>query len=189
MKNRLQAMSLSLILSAPITLGQIALAQVHEEPITPINCVQPTYPGAEFSAGWADKHLALEDDDLRVSQDSELQAFGYSGYTADDATVLANFWGESFSDAKSRIGRKIMWGGTNKAVLELMLVEAQDKALNDVEALNLYADSGFTYDDAQAVAEYWGDATPYDGKLRIERALILGHRDAVRALVDSSKNP
>ena len=48
----------------------------------------------------------------------ELQAFFKSQYHYWDARVLSNYWGQSVEDAKARIGRKILWGRKDVAILE-----------------------------------------------------------------------
>ena len=55
------------------------------------------------------------------------------------------------------------------------------QSLEETETLRFYLESDYSYDDAAALADFWGDATPYEAKLRIERNLILGHADEVEA--------
>ncbi len=107
----------------------------------------------------------------------ELQAFFTSQYDYWDAKVLANYWGQSVEDAKARIGRKILWGKKDVAILEQFLLDARVKALQSVAVgpNSLYSESKYKYDDAALLAKFWGDTSPWDAKLRIERNLILGN--------------
>ncbi|MEB3229520.1 MAG: hypothetical protein VKJ64_00810 [Leptolyngbyaceae bacterium] len=119
---------------------------------------------------------------LLISQiQDELEAFWASSYTFWDAAVLAQYWGQSMEDSKARIGRKIGFGPADVAILEQFLLDARISALLTVENLELYFQSDYTYDDAAILAEFWGDPSPYDSKLRIERNLIMGQKDWVDA--------
>ena len=163
----LKAVSLSLILSAPLTLGLSATAQ--EATPTHVRAVTAPAQVAQTSP-----------------RDRELNAFAQSKYSYWDAEILANFWGESLTEAKATMGRKVMWGGNSKAYLEQQLLDARIKALVNVNDLKLYSRSGYNYNDAKALAEFWGEREPWDGKLRIERNLILGNSavisDALRLI-------
>ncbi|MGF1933162.1 MAG: hypothetical protein RM347_002010 [Nostoc sp. ChiQUE02] len=111
----------------------------------------------------------------------ELQAFFRSQYDYWDARILANYWGQSVEDAKARIGRKILWGRKDVAILEQFLLDARVKALQSVGTTpnSLYNQSKYKYDDAALLAKFWGDPSPWDAKLRIERNLILGNDEII----------
>ncbi len=123
-----------------------------------------------------------------VSQ-QELDTFFASDYTYWDAAILASYWGQDLEEAKARIGRKIGWGPADVAILEQFLLDARLASLQSVDDLRFYGESSYTYDDAAALAEFWGDATPYDAKLRIERNIILGQADDVAAALDLATSP
>ncbi len=165
MKNTLKALSLSLLLAAPFALP--ASAQTASDLTVQV---------------WQQKAPAQYQG--RVSQNDRQQqewnAYSNSKYTYWDAKVLANFWGDSVSDAKALIGRKLLWGGTGKALLEQYMVDARVKALNTAENLNLYFDTGLDYDDVEALAEFWGESDTYQAKIRVERNYILGNEYVVR---------
>jgi hypothetical protein len=110
-------------------------------------------------------------------KNKELQAFFKSQYDYWDAKVLANYWGQSVEDAKARMGRKIIWGKKDVAILEQFLLDARVKALQSAEVSpnSLYGESKYKYDDAALLAKFWGDPSPWEAKLRIERNLILGN--------------
>jgi hypothetical protein len=121
------------------------------------------------------------------SQDKELQAYQTSKYDYWDARVLADYWEQSEQEAKARIGRKILWGPADVAILEQFLVDARVKALESAQpapnpsSYKLFRESEFRdYEDVEALAKFWGDPSPMDAKLRIERNLILGNDELLK---------
>ncbi|HSM80128.1 MAG TPA: hypothetical protein VLS96_00500 [Nodosilinea sp.] len=117
------------------------------------------------------------EDGQAVSQryaQAEIDAYYNSGYTYWDAAQLASYWGQNLDDTKARMGRKMLWGAADIAMLEQFLLDARLASLSSVDDLRFYGESEYTYQDAVVLAEFWGDATPYDAKLRIERNLIMG---------------
>lgn len=188
MKHILKAMSLSLVLASPLTFSLTAQAQ--ESPLTRPSF--PNIPAAEFHSALADGILFLASPLVaqsggQATPDQEADAFYDSKFNYWDAKVLANFWNEEVGETKSRIGRKLLWGAEDKAFLEQQLVDARIKALGSVEELQLYSISGFTYDDAEALAEFWGVPSPWESKLRIERNLILGQFQVVSDALELSR--
>ena len=119
------------------------------------------------------------------TEQQELQAFFNSKYDYWDARVLADYWGQSVSDAKARMGRKILWGPQAVAILNQFLVDARVKAVQSVKPANnpssykFFRESNYSYDDVKALAKFWGDRSPMDAKLRIERNLILGNNEII----------
>ncbi|MBE9138961.1 hypothetical protein IQ254_17480 [Nodosilinea sp. LEGE 07088] len=129
-------------------------------------------PGASNSAA------ALVKNHEKSSQ-QELDAFFSSEYTYWDAAVLADYWGASLEETKARMGRKLLWGPADVAILEQFLLDARLDAIATADELEFYRDSSYSYDDAVMLAEFWGDASPYDAKLRIESNLIMGNADEI----------
>lgn len=157
-------LSLSLTLAAPLLLGQVAVAQ--------------TLPASPLPI--AGGRLAQRDADA-------VKAFFDGGYTGWDAAVLADFWGTDSSDAKERAGAKLMGPPESKVYLQLCLVDARAKALANVEELRFYPTSGFSYEDAELLARTWGQGDAYQGKLLIERNLILGNRSLLEQALELSR--
>ncbi len=125
-------------------------------------------------------------------QNRELNAYANSKYDYWDARVLASYWQQSVLESKARIGRKVIWGEANIAILEQYLVDARIAALTGTtrEAIDFFSESQYTYDDAEKLAKFWGDPSPYDAKLRIGRNLILGQEEIVaRAMREARQNP
>lgn len=154
MKRKIVVLSMSLALAAPIALTQIAAAQV-----TPAAVVAQT------------------------GSQAEMNAFYNSTYSYYDALVLGRFWGLSASDSKAMIGFKLKMGGKAKAILGMTLGTARAKAAADAESLNFFFKSGFDYQDAEDIAKFWGDASAFDGKVRIERCICTGQADSVHQML------
>ncbi len=116
-------------------------------------------------------------------RDREWKAFFSSKYDYWDARVLADYWGQSIGEAKARMGRKILWGKSDVAILEQFLVDARFKALQNIQgsnpSLELYSESKYKYNDAQKLAKLWGDSSPWEAKIRIEKNLILGQPEVI----------
>ena len=124
---------------------------------------------------------------LVAQQDDEIQAFSTSKYDYWDAKVLANFWGTDTWEAKGRIGRKILWGEENIAYLEQFLVDARIEALMNVDPFDYYVE-GYTYDDAELLRDFWGDASTFDTKVRIGQNLIVGNDQIVETALTLARN-
>ena len=117
----------------------------------------------------------------QTDRDRELNAFFASGkYSYCDAKILANYWGQSVVEAKARIGRKIIWGDGGVPYLEQFMVDARVRALQNPEELCYFQENEYSYDDAVVLAKFWGDRTPWDAKLRIERNLLLDNKQVVQ---------
>lgn len=133
-------------------------------------------------------YLSLQQNDFikasaKQIKNRELNAFSNSKYDYWDARVLGDYWGQSAYEAKARIGRKILWGKSDVAILEQFIVDARIKALNEVQGnnpnLELYGESKYKYNDAEKLATLWGDSSPYEAKIRIEKNLILGQQEVI----------
>lgn len=121
----------------------------------------------------------------------ELKAFFSSKYDYWDARILSDYWGQSVVEAKARIGRKILWGQSNVAILEQFLVDARIKALQKMQGSNppleLYGESKYKYNDAEKLANLWGERSPWDAKIRIEKNLILGQEEIIEQALRQTK--
>ncbi|MBE9153672.1 hypothetical protein [Cyanobium sp. LEGE 06113] len=111
----------------------------------------------------------------------EISAYASSDYDYWDARVLAELWGQTASEAKLRIGRKILFGPRDVGLLEGMLLEARSNAVSAINPsgpLELFGESSYTYDDIEVLTRYWnyGDteqALIWESKLRVERKLAI----------------
>ncbi|MGF1601209.1 MAG: hypothetical protein ACFCU8_04180 [Thermosynechococcaceae cyanobacterium] len=170
MKLTLKMMSLAWAFASPAVFSLSANAQKNSR--TSIQAYQQVL-AVEFNE-------PQNTDNPQATQRKEWDAFFGSQYTYWDAKVLSKFWNQDVGEAKARIGRKLLWGPSDQAILDQFLVDARVQALQSVAQLALYAESSYDYDDAQMLATFWGDSTPYDAKLRIERNLILGNEQVVK---------
>jgi hypothetical protein len=120
---------------------------------------------------------------LTATEAQEFRAFFQSKYSYSNARILADFWGQSLGEAKARIGRKILWGQKDVAILEQFLVDAKVKALQSLKEgsspLPLFSELGYTYKDAEALSKFWGESV-FDSKIRIEKNLVLGNESVVK---------
>ncbi len=145
---------------------------------------------AETSVGQADRAVGamVKCHETQLSQadaEAELEAFFSSDYTYWDAAQLASYWGQSLDDTKARIGRKIGWGPADVAVLEQFLLDARIESLQSLgNELRFFYETSYSYSDAAALAEFWGELSPYDAKLRIERNIIMGNAELVDAALE-----
>lgn len=129
------------------------------------------------------------------SEDKEFQAYQSSKYDYWDARILADYWSKSEGEAKAIIGRKILWGPADVAILEQFLVDARVKALKSAKpapnpsSYKLFRESEFReYEDVEALAKFWGDPSPMDTKLRIERNLILGNDEILKKALQFARS-
>lgn len=111
--------------------------------------------------------------------------YASSAFDYCDAKVLGALWGESPFEAKASIGQMLMDG--EKSFLEEKLTGCQQRALEDLENRDIrchYDDLGVSYDDAVALASFWGVDT-WDAKMRVEEKYLRdGHDDQyVRAAI------
>ena len=70
-----------------------------------------------------------------------------------------------------------------KDTVEQMLLDARVPelcAVDGKQALNYFPDSTYTYDDAVVLAKLWGEPSPWEAKVRIERNLIMGNDQVVK---------
>ncbi|KAI9132572.1 hypothetical protein [Acaryochloris sp. CCMEE 5410] len=175
MKLTLKAMGLSLFVIAPVL------------PFQPGVYAQPDSPAS--TGIFQQRQHAFPSLIAQNARQSEWDAFFRSQYTYWDALVLAQFWNQNVGEAKAYIGRKLLLGGTPQAFLEKNLIDARVQALASVNRLELYSQSNYSYRDAQTLAHFWGDSTPYEAKLRIERNLILGTEANVRKALRIAQGP
>lgn len=123
----------------------------------------------------------------RNNQQSELNAFFSSKYNYCDAELLSDFWGQSLTESKARIGRKVLWGNGGVPYLEQYLVDARIQAIQQDSQLCTFHEAGYTYEDAVALAGFWGDPSPWEAKQRIERNLLLGKQRTVNAALRKAR--
>lgn len=120
----------------------------------------------------------------------DLEAYSRSKYTYIDAKLLANMWNKDVSAVKLHIGFKLLSGPLPAAELEQNLVDARIKALasvNSNQGLTYWQDSGQTYDDAVALAKLWGESSPWNAKIRVEKNLILGNEEVIKRSVSLAR--
>ncbi len=123
-------------------------------------------------------------------EQKDLEAYSRSKYTYIDAKLLAKMWNKDVSEVKVHIGFKLLSGPLASAELEQNLVDARIKALaslNSSQGLTYWQDSGHTYDDAVALAKLWGESSPWNAKVRVEKNLILGNEEVIKKSVSLAR--
>jgi hypothetical protein len=96
-----------------------------------------------------------------------------SGYSLDDATVLAGKWKVDVGEAKARAGREL------KVVGALPFVDPNSSGFSssaEEAAFSAFFDAGLDYDDAVTLAEFWGLGQPADAKVKAGNLLRNGEQ-------------
>lgn len=117
--------------------------------------------------------------EILIAQDQGLDAFFSSQYDYWDASILSDFWGLSITETKSQMGFKILNGPAGKALLAQDLTDARISALGSLEELRYFVEQQYTYEDAELLADFWGEPSAYEAKLRIELNLILDQQQEI----------
>jgi hypothetical protein len=108
--------------------------------------------------------------------ESYRDTYARSGYVYCDAKLIADLWGISVDAAKIQIGQKIRngIGGNIPGVLRLSRQDGNECS---------WEDTGYSYEDAEKLAQLWATDTPYDAKLKVAQYMTNGQRNVVeRAL-------
>jgi len=113
-----------------------------------------------------------------------MNAFWEGQYTYCDAKLLAAYWGQSVYEAKARAGEKLL--RDERSVVEDFLSSARNQAPENGTTCSFNED-GYTYDDAALLAQYWGKATPWDAKLKINSLLMSGNNADIQNALQSAK--
>src|SRR4051794_4111950 len=107
--------------------------------------------------------------DHGYSDEQLVDLFVGCGYTLQDARLLADKWDVHVGEAKARAGREL------KTVGVLPFVDPAPVASSaDDVAFNAFFDAGFDYDDAVALARFWGLGQPADAKVKAGNLLRAG---------------
>ncbi|MEN8219609.1 MAG: hypothetical protein ABFS56_25310, partial [Pseudomonadota bacterium] len=111
----------------------------------------------------------------------EWETYTNSKYTYSDAELLANYWDKPTPwDAKLKIGSLIKAGDDAAVANALRGARANaPQAYVEQQQWDAYANSKYTYSDAELLAAYWGKSTPWDAKLKIGRLIKAGDDAAV----------
>jgi hypothetical protein len=105
-----------------------------------------------------------------------MATYASSGYQYCDAKLIADLWGISVEQAKVQIGLKIQ-NGIGRNIPSVLRLSRQQG--NTCE----WEDTGYSYEDAQQLADLWGLDEPYNAKLKVARYVTNGQRYIVdRAL-------
>jgi hypothetical protein len=101
--------------------------------------------------------------------------YASSGYEYCDAVILGAHWGESVNQAKVTIGRKIGFGNAHIVASDL------DTAVGYGQRC-AFEDTGFSYEDAVALAQLWGIGVE-DAKAQLAEKVSTGYRGLAEDVV------
>lgn len=107
--------------------------------------------------------------------DDDWDRYADSGYQYCDAVMLGAQWGQSVDEAKATIGRKLGWG--NASIVESDLDSARQRNIRCQ-----FEDTGFGYEDAEALAQMWEVAVD-DAKAALAEKVSMGMRDLANEVV------
>ncbi|MEO0445493.1 MAG: hypothetical protein AAF191_05385 [Verrucomicrobiota bacterium] len=102
------------------------------------------------------------------------------GYDYSDALVLASYWDSEPYDAKVRLGEKMLSFGVGDGRLHMRIARALALAKPNDELPFTCYDAGYEYEDATALAEYWGMEV-WDTKVAMTRLLMAGNEEDLDA--------
>jgi len=122
---------------------------------------------------------------LLTSSQVAMDAFWNGKYTYCDAKILAAYWEQSIFETKARAGTKLLAG--ENGILESYLTKARIRAQDIGQPKCTYNEEGYTYQDAVILAEYWGKATPWDAKLKMNHLLMQGSNAAIQNVLQPAK--
>jgi hypothetical protein len=105
-----------------------------------------------------------------ASDEHLVDLFFALGYTGEDAEVLAEQWGIPFGEAKVAAGRELKVVG----VLPFVDPLVEESRAYDEGAVTAFFDAGLDYDDAIALADFWGLGEPFEAKLKAGGLLRAG---------------
>lgn len=108
-----------------------------------------------------------------------------SGLAYCDAAVLAQHWGGTPDDAKTKVGTLLAAGETQ--ALDQALAAARS-AVKDPALLCPFHESDYSIAEAEALAALWGVGLA-DAKARIERKLVWGHHHLIKEYLAEARDP
>lgn len=93
-------------------------------------------------------------------------------YTFCDAKLLASFWGGDTWNAKLQAGWKLSIG--DEPVLQDMLAQARQQQQVGFCTIDDADNPAYSWDDLEMLAQYWGEPTANDAKLKVEDGIFWG---------------
>lgn len=109
-----------------------------------------------------------------------------NGYNYVDAKVLASYWGGSPSQAKVRLGHKMLSFGPSDGRYHVGQARGQATRGSFWNWPVSFTDGGYTYNDAVLLGNYWGGG-PSNAKMKLARNLINGKDSWNRAALSAAR--
>lgn len=109
-----------------------------------------------------------------------------NGYNYIDAKVLANYWGGSPSQAKVRLGRKMLNFGPQDGRYHIGQARSRATQGDFWNWPVSFTDGNYSYNDAVILGNYWGGG-PSNAKMKLARNLINGNDSWNRAALNAAR--
>lgn len=120
-----------------------------------------------------------------TEEEVAVDTFYSSGkYTSCDIKYLSDLWNEPWWETKVSAGQKIMSGNEN--ILREDLGVARQNGINKGIRCE-YSEGGYSYNDAEKLARYWGTDSVWDAKLKIGAALERGENLSVLSALQRAR--
>ena len=126
-------------------------------------------------------------DKQNPSEEDAFQAYFSSAYGFRDAEVLANFWDISVADAKIAIGRKLLSGPDGSDRVDDVLATAWAADSQATSELLQFIEAGYTFEDAEALAAFWG-LSIQEAKMLAGRKLLDDRQDLLEDALRSARS-
>jgi len=146
------------------TLGPAAGAHRSPSPLLPVQALDPSYADVFYET---------------------------PVYTFCDAKLLAHVWGVDTWGAKLEAGAKIA-NGLEANVQSLLAdargqLEERHRSVGDVCTIDDADNPPYSWEDLEILAQYWGEPTANDAKLKVEDALFRGFNVEVLTALNEAR--
>lgn len=120
----------------------------------------------------------------KADDSAAAQRFFDAGWRYCDAVMLSGIWGGDAWEAKVKAGRMLPASGRKS--VEDAVGSARAAAAEGRGRACAFHETGYTYDDAAAIAKAWGGSV-MDAKGRIETKVMWGDYDVIDQLIAEGK--
>jgi len=133
------------------------------------------------------RNNAAIQESMQQARQPQWNAYVESKYSYNDAKLLANYWGKAtILETKYKIGSLLI--SRNKARIQQALQQARQPHLGTKrQQWNAYAESQYSYNDAELLANYWGKATILETKHKIGSLLISRNNATIQQALQQAR--
>lgn len=158
--------------------------------LTLMGCIDPNYivtnPGQDRPQRYSNGGTSTVRQPVTFTDNQARAKYFNNGYNFIDAKVLANYWRSSTSQAKVRLGRKMLNFGPQDG--RYHIGQARSRAVQG-DFWNWpvsFTDGNYSYNDAVLLGNYWGGG-PSNAKMKLARNLIEGKDSWNRAALNAAR--